>query len=448
MSTRRLVSASIANLLIPVSGLVISPFLSRELGPDGRGLYAALTLPIVVFGWVGTFGLQDALSFHLRGDKLSRRDAIRVNLLAMVPLGLVGIACMALLGLFVFHGQPDHYRQFFLLALFAPVHIVANLLIGSLTGSSDLRGVNLVKVVPALGRTALVVFACVAFDVSPFGAGLLFMVTTVPGVLVGFARLRPPGPPRQPDQPRQEVEARIPTRSLVTYSLACLPGVLAAVSSARLDQIIGLPVIGAAQLGYYAVAVSVAEIPMVIATAARTLLLGRSISDDPVAATRIARLAVVVSVVACGFLAVVASFAVPFVFGDRFEPSVAPTVILCLATVFYTGMVILTAVLLAHGSAAWSSAALVIGSLAGVGLLFAFARWGANGAAFASLAGYGVSLALACWPVWKGRTPYTLRMLSLPYREDIALVRARLARIVTGRSDRPLAVSASVGSDS
>lgn len=441
MSTKRLASASIANLVIPLSGLVISPFLSRALGPDGRGLYAALTLPIVVCGWLGTFGLQDALSFHLRNDKLSRRNAGTVTLLAAVPLGLVGIAGMALLGLFVFRGQAHHYGQFLVLALFAPVHIVANLLIGSLSGSSDLRGVNLVKVVPALVRTALVVSACLAFNVNAFVAALLFMVTMVPGVLVGFARLR------RPDEPGRRVEAGIPARSLATYSLACLPGVLAAVSSARLDQIIGLPVIGPAQLGYYAVAVSVAEIPMVIATAARTLLLGRATSDDPVAATRVARVALIVSVATCGLLAMVSRFAVPFVFGDRFGPSVTPTVILCLATVLYTGMVLLTAVLLAHGSAAWSSAALVIGSLVGVGLLFVFAPWGATGAACASLVGYGVSWAVAAWAVWKRRTPYTLRMLSLPYREDVSLVRARVARVLARRPAQPIPAPASTGTD-
>jgi O-antigen/teichoic acid export membrane protein len=201
-----------------------------------------------------------------------------------------------------------------------------------------------------------------------------------------------------------------------------------------LPQIVGLPAIGATQLGYYAVAVSVAEIPMVIAMAARTILLGgRSTGSTPLEATRIARIAVVTSALACAFLAAIAGFAVPFVFGRDFGPSVVPTVILCVATVLYTTMVLLTAVLLAHGKAKWSSAALVIGSVTSVAMIFALAPWGAIGASFASLAGYAASVAVAAWAVRAGGTPYTLRMLTLPYREDVEFARSKLARFGPGR---------------
>ena len=410
MSTRKLASASFANLLIPVSGLVVSPFLSRELGPDGRGLYAALTLPIVVCGWLGTFGLQDALSVHLRDGRLSKRDAAKVSLLAAVPLGLVGIGLLSALGLGVFAGNTALYAQFLTLSLLAPLHILANLLIGALTGAADVRGVNLVKVVPAMVRTVLVVFACLAFNLSAYGAGLLFVASTAPALVIGLHRLRT-GPPAAEAAP-------IPVRSLVRYALACLPGVLAAISSARLDQIIGLPVIGARQLGYYAVAVSVAEIPMVIATAARTVLMGRPETADPRRATRSARLAVLASILTCGVLAASAPLAVPWFFGRPFGPAVLPTVILCAATILYTCVVLFTAALLVSERARWSSAALVSGSLVGVALLFALAPLGATGAALASLGGYSISAAVAGFVIRRAPHPYSLRMLTIPYGEE------------------------------
>ncbi|MFC6015990.1 O-antigen ligase family protein [Plantactinospora solaniradicis] len=424
MSTRKLVSASVANLLIPISGLLVSPFLSRELGPDGRGLYAALTLPIVVCGWIGTYGLQDALSYHLRTGRLSKRNAAKVSVIASVPLGLLGIVLLAVLGLFVFSDGDGRYGQFLLLALLAPLHILANLLIGALTGASDIRGVNLVKVVPALLRTALVVFGCLMLDLSAYWAGLLFVASVSGGLVLGLVRLRsapervdPPGegagePPEPPD-------GTVPVRSLLAYSLTCLPGVLAAISSARLDQIVGLPVIGARELGYYAVAVSVAEIPMVIATAARTVLMGRPGSDDRRRGSAVARLAVLASTVASGVLAAIAGVAVPWVFGDAFAPAVVPTVILCAATTLYTSMVIFSAVLLANGRAAWSSGALVAGSVLGIVLLFLLAPMGAVGAALASLAGYGVSVVAAAAMVRRVPELPSLRELTVPYREDL-----------------------------
>ncbi len=284
MSTRKLVSASFANLLIPISGLLVSPFLSRELGPEGRGVYAALTLPIVVWGWIGTYGLQDALSYHVRQGRLSSRAAGRFSLVAMLPLSVLTVGAMAALGFFLF---PDtaQYRQFLVLAVFAPLHVLSNLLIGALTGNADIRGLNLVKVVPALVRTGVVVFACLAFDLNAYQAGLIFVASVLAGLAFGLVRLwTAPDPPAQdatPPAPGTAPPASVPTGSLIRYALACLPGVLAAVSSARLAQVIGLPLIGPRELGYYAVAVSVAEIPMVIATAARSVLLGRQGSGNP-----------------------------------------------------------------------------------------------------------------------------------------------------------------------
>nr|MDT0656914.1 O-antigen ligase family protein [Micromonospora sp. DSM 115978] len=455
MSTRKLLSASFANLLIPISGLLVSPFLSRELGPDGRGLYAALTLPIVVCGWIGTYGLQDALSFHLRDNRLTRRAALTVSLISAVPLGLLGVGMLALLALFVFPGGADEHRQFLVLAWLAPLHILANLLIGALTGAADIRGVNLVKVLPALTRTALVVFACLAFDLDAFWAGLLFLASVVTGLVAGLVRLRPtpakpdsfgePNPPGERDTAGTP-DPPIPVRSLAVYAFACLPGVLAAISAARLDQVIGLPVIGARELGYYAVAVSVAEIPMVIATAARTVLMGRPGTADALRATRVARLAVLASVLACALLAAIATVAVPWVFGTPFAPAVPPTIILCAATTLYTCMIIFTAVLLANDRAARSSAALVTGSATGVALLLLLAPLGAIGAALASLGGYGVSTLLAAGALARTPGTPTLRMLTIAYREDLRLIvaqaRSFLGRLAPSRIPRQNARSA------
>ncbi|MEV0330278.1 oligosaccharide flippase family protein [Micromonospora echinospora] len=417
MSTRRLVSATTANLVVPLSGLLVGPVLSRELGPEGRGLYAALTLPVVVYGWLGTYGLQDALTFHLRHRRISRRDAARVALLATVPLGLLGVLLLAVLGL-VLAGETGERHQFLVLALLAPLHILANLLVGALTGVADVGGVNLVKVVPAVIRTVLLVGACLAFDLSAFVAGLLFLASMAGGTAVGLRRLRrasvgevSSGPP--------------PLRSLTRYAAVCLPGVLAAVATARLDQMIGLPLLGARELGFYAVAVSVAELPMVVATAARTVLMGRADGDDPAAALRVARLALPLTLAACVVLAAVAGPLVPLVFGEAFAPAVPPTVVLCAATVLYTGGQILGAVLLAHGRAGRSSAALVAGALTGVVALVVLAPLGAVGAAVASLVGYAVAVLSAARSVVGLPGVPSLRAVTVPYADDLRFLRAR-----------------------
>jgi O-antigen/teichoic acid export membrane protein len=435
----RLLTATAANLLVPVSGLLVSPLLSRELGPEGRGHYAALTLPIVIYGWLGTYGLQDALTFHVRQRRLSRRDAARVSVLAVVPLGLLAVPLLGVLSLFVFDPTDGGRRQFLVLTLLAPLHLLANLVIGALTGAADVGGVNLMKAVPAALRTALLVVACVAFDLNAFWAALLFLTSMAGGILLGLPRLRRQAEP----VPRTGVGSRaepvdsagsIPVRSLVRYALACLPGVLAATSSARLDQVVGLPLLGARELGFYAVAVSVAELPTVVATAARTVLMGAAPGDEERAsALRAARTAVLVAALGCALLAASAGLLVPWFFGAAFAPAVLPTVILCAATVVYTCGQVFGALLLVHDQAARSSAALVAGSLTGVLLLVALARWGAVGAALASLIGYAVAAGAAAWSVRRLAAVPSLRAVTVPYAADLRDLRGWLAGARRGR---------------
>jgi O-antigen/teichoic acid export membrane protein len=157
--------------------------------------------------------------------------------------------------------------------------------------------------------------------------------------------------------------------------------------------------------------------------------MGRATGDSPAESTFVARLAVAGSVLACGFLAAIAVVAVPFVFGRPFAPAVAPTIILCGATVFYTLMMLLTAVLLAEGHARWSSTALVAGSLVTLGGIFGLATFGAVGAAFASLGGYTTSVIIAALALSRTGTPYTLRMLAVPYPKDFTVAWRKLARL-------------------
>jgi O-antigen/teichoic acid export membrane protein len=444
----RLIATTAANLLIPVSGLLVSPFLSRELGPEGRGLYAALTLPIVVYGWLGTYGLQDALTFHLRQHRLSHRDAARVSALAAVPLGLVGVLFLGVLGLFVFEQADGERQRFVVLTLLAPLHLLGNLVVGALTGAADIGGVNLMKVVPAALRTILMVIACLAFDLNAFWAALLFLTSTASGVLIGLPRLRRANPAwrssaAEPTRPGTSVGSPanqaqpIPIRSLVRYSLACLPGVLAAVSNARLDQVIGLPLLGARELGFYAVAVGVAELPSVVATAARTVLLGGAGGGESTSVLRVARMAVPAAALGCAVLAASAGLLVPWFFGRAFAPAVLPTVILCVATVVHTCVQIFSALLLANGEAARSSAALVAGSLAGVLLLVVLAEMGAVGAALASLIGYTVAAGTAARSVRGLPAVPSLRATTVPYAADLHHLRTWLAKTRQDRRTGP-----------
>jgi O-antigen/teichoic acid export membrane protein len=59
---RTLVLSSFAYLVVPLSALMTGPLLARSLGPEGRGLMAALLAPLALANVLFTFGVPDALT--------------------------------------------------------------------------------------------------------------------------------------------------------------------------------------------------------------------------------------------------------------------------------------------------------------------------------------------------------------------------------------------------
>jgi O-antigen/teichoic acid export membrane protein len=396
--------------------LLISPVLARELGASGRGEYAALTAPFLIVGIVGTLGYQDAITQHVQrmGNPLG---GLRLMLLLIAPLSILASLCLWLALRVVYATEPGllAYLPWFL--LFVPLLIFHNLCIGLATGAGDVGTVNLTKLLPALFRAVLTVFLCWSLDLSPAAAAGILLGSVGIGIAWTLGRYL--------TRPQVGSPAPLDTRAVGRTALACFPGVLASMSSARLDQFIGLPLIGARQLGLYVVAVSLSELPLMLAVAGRTMVLGLAESDDPdgEAAQRTVR--AVAYLVLCGSIGVALSslWLIPHVFGSEFRGAVTPCVVLCSACVFLSITTMTSAVLLARGRAASQSVVLIVGAVVGVTALFAFSPLGALGAALASLLGAAVSSTLATWRLCTTLPGFSLKGLLLLRPEDLRWAR-------------------------
>lgn len=384
---RPVLGMATVNLLGPLTAILISPLLARAMGPEGRGQYAALTTTVLVVGLVGTLGFQDGFSYMVAQRALSTRLAVSMAFRWLVPLAVISSTSCVVLAYTLFGTADTTKRWLVLMAPIAIAQVAYNLYLGLATGAADAKGLNRVKVAATLTRAIPTLLLCLLLPMTaPLAAGLL-LLAPVPGTIWLARRLRKYDPEDRADE--------APHRELFRCSLSCWPGVLASVSSARLDQLIGLPLIGAHQLGLYAVAVSLAEIPMVIGVAARSVLLGMR-GDAKDAQLKVVR--VTVNLVGLGsVLASVASwFLIPTVFGHDFAMAVLPTVTLLGATVVYTFSVCVTAILISLGEVRAQSRALVFGSVVGMASLVGLRSFGAEGAAIASLAGYSAACLLCC----------------------------------------------------
>src|SRR5690606_13565070 len=109
------------------------------------------------------------------------------------------------------------------------------------------------------------------------------------------------------------------------YSLLASIGTISTIASSRLDQLLMPAAASARELGYYAVAVTVAEIPLVLATlAARNSLQKSAKGASNIAIMRECLFFFAVCVLAVLAILVTAPIVTPIVFGSDFGPSVLP----------------------------------------------------------------------------------------------------------------------------
>lgn len=207
------------------------------------------------------------------------------------------------------------------------------------------------------------------------------------------------------------------------------PGVLSGVATNRLDHVVLAAMAGVGQLGLYAVAVPIAELPRLMGYAFQRVLLSEASETEQLsivwATSRLSHLA-----------SLVIAFAIfPFsgkliiiIFGIEFAEAEILLRVLVVASVFVTGSGILGMAILAIGDVAWWSFVNSVGGVATVLLLISLAPvLGALGAALASLIAYLLVWILVIHRITQ-RNMASLSEMLVPRRSDFTAIRASLTR--------------------
>src|SRR2546429_3787400 len=114
---RPMMRMTAASVIAPLAALVVSPVLARSLGVNGRGIYAALTMPILMLGIAGTFGVQDGLSYFIAQHGLRPRRALRYLARTLPLASLITLTFGAAVGWLLFHGRQGHLLLLFMVLL-------------------------------------------------------------------------------------------------------------------------------------------------------------------------------------------------------------------------------------------------------------------------------------------------------------------------------------------
>lgn len=367
---------ALGSVLVPLSALLVAPLLSRGLGPAERGEFAADQALILICSALVGLGVSDAASSAwLRWESKTRW--------LVSSAATFFAAVSALIGTLTTGADSDRSwlivigSVFFFIALQARAVGLAH---------SDILGVGLEKVATSLSR---VVFTLALFWASMLTVETALIALVLPqimGALLIFLRVRVRPAPTKIDEGQV---ASLHFRGLVVGVLSGLGGVLIV----NLDSVYLLGVIGAEELGYYAIAVLVAEIFTAAAKPFRDAVFdGRLPSRSAVIPVlRRSGLFMLLGIIAG---AACIPWGVPLIFGQEFQPAVSACMVMLFGGAAKGMSYVVNGVLVRREELITRTLGTWIGLAVSIIIIIPLAGIGAMGASLAKSAGYAVMLSI------------------------------------------------------
>lgn len=311
----------------PGVGLLTAPILAHSLGVEGRGQLAALMQPLTVADSIAALGIPTATAFFIARGADVRRIQKRAYLAAAIT-ALIAFSVLAVYSAGVARSQG--IPQVLLVLIWLSIVPGALLAVrrSAWTGLQLFKRVDIERALFAGSRLAIIVGLAalglsnvLLFAAGPIVVGLL--ISTI--VLVAKLRL-----------PRASVESSVPRRSdFFRFSVYAAMGTVSASASARLDQAIMPGLTTSEQLGLYAVAVTVAEVPLLVGTVlARNLIAEASAGHHVTKMVRQVLFGLAVAVLGSSAIGLLSSWLIPIFFGESFSGSISPIYVLLAATCF------------------------------------------------------------------------------------------------------------------
>ncbi len=377
----------VANVVVIAMNFLSGVVAAKLLGPAGRGVATSVLTVPTQLAVVFLYSSNEACNHLIAKRRLRRGAALEI---LWNRIFLQGSACVAVSALFLFvsFGRPWLILSFSVFPMMISVS-VTSVLLGS---GREIQGL-LVRVVEALVPAVVLCVALASFQrASPaFGVFAYTLGTTLAGA-AGLLWARP-------------LTRATPTifelGEVAGFTKQQGPASAWTVALIRLDYLVLPFLVSNRDLGLYVIATSVSSIiPSVIGSMASPLLARMS---RPESTSREIR--VIVATLACAAiglttaLSVVASFALPLVYGNSYSRSVTIMLVMLPGTFCIAMATVLGAPLTARGLSREILSSAKIAAIASfVAIVLLTYEWGILGAAAAGSLSYAVLLGLRARP--------------------------------------------------
>jgi len=373
----------IGGVFPPAASFASGPILAHALSVEGRGELAAATMPLILVATIATIGLPEAVTYFMAQDR-GRTTALfkRGVLLLLIPAG-VATALLIFMSSWISGGDPTVHRIIVMSAALVLPSLLLSIVRATAAAHNRWGAITIERIVTAASKLIPLIILFAIGQLNLVNAAIVVIASTFTGALAYLALMAIPssGPPA----------ANVTDTELLRYSSGVWLGAISGMFLLRIDQVLLSPLAGAFQLGLYAVAASVSELPVVVNAAIRdtafTHISDRSITSSNIG--ELSRVSTILVMVLCIPVAAVSPFLIPLLFGRDFSGAVPVVLILLLATALANPGSMAGVGLSASGFPHLRSLSLVGACAVNIPMLVLLVpSLGAIGAAIAALLGY------------------------------------------------------------
>jgi len=387
----------IAQITTFAIGFAIQIVLARILGPSDRGVYALLILIPAISVMLSSLGIEIANVYFSANKKYKLRDIASNSLVTGTGLGLVVV--LLFWGLSDVAAFQDFLRQkgieptYLWVAILAlPFLLLQSFFSRILLGREEIVKFNALNISQNVLQMALIALLMVGLAQGLRGAIWAYTITIIIIAILSILyvrRLTPVG---------LSINRNLLKESIRYGGIGYL-GNAAQYLSYRIDIIIMAYFLSSAAIGYYSIAVGIAERLWMIPSSLAIVLFPRisAINDDKAneLTPKVARHTLFIVFVFSLMLLVLGKPLILILFGADFMPSLAPLLILLPGVVAFSISKVISSDLSGRGKPVFGAIASFASLAVNIGLnLYLIPRWGISGAAFSSSVSYSMAAAV------------------------------------------------------
>jgi O-antigen/teichoic acid export membrane protein len=427
------------SILVLFFGIIVSVILARVLGPEERGKYAIMILIPTVLLRIGTAGIEVANVYYTANGQYSRKDIVANAVIISAAFGIL------LIFLYWAITKTSYYRRFIIennvnatmlwgIVVVLPAFFLRQMLVQVLLGSGRIVQYNLAILVETIIQLILILLFLIALKEALRGAVIAYVLATISTVVLVSLLVN------KKDKIHLSFHWRL-FRDSIAYGSRAYFGNIAQFLNYRLDMFIVSAIMGTAAVGYYAVAVGIAEKLWMIPSALGTVLFPKVAYMDKKDATIVTirsmrhtfYLVLAISVLMAG----TAKLLISFLFGEGYSNSVNPLILLLPGVLLLSISKVLTSDLAGRGRPQYGAISSLVSLMANVVLnLMLIPRWGINGAAVATSVSYSLATAIVITSFARLTGTSVLQLFAIQ-KQDVTIYRV-LFRDIFFRKHHPV----------